>query len=124
MEKADSGMFASDCLIKYDEAVRKTASEKGLRTFGRIDPATIFRFLTYDGTVAAEKAKRAPENGGRKAGRGRSSVMYSCYAHNYDTDGCKGSCGYRHICCSCGSQSHIFAACTSKKPSSGRSRNK
>ena len=123
VEKADSGMFASDCLCRYDEAVHLTANEKGLRSFAKIDPATIFRFLTYDGTVAAEKAKRSAEVG-RKSGRGRSSVMYSCYAYNYDTDGCKGGCGYRHICCSCGSQAHIFGACPSKKPSGGRHRQK
>ena len=69
-EKAETGMFANDTLCSYDEAVRITVSEKGLRSFGKIDPATIFKFLTYDGTVAAEKAKRAAETGKRQS-RGR-----------------------------------------------------
>ena len=39
-EKAEKGMFANDSLCRYDEAVRTTASEKGLHTFGKIDPTT------------------------------------------------------------------------------------
>ena len=98
-------------------------NEKGLRSFGKIDPAIIFKFLTYDGTVAAERAKRAAGNN-QRSGQGRSGVMYSCYAHNYNAEGCKGNCGYRHICSSCGSQSHVYGDCQSQKPSSGHPKHK
>ena len=122
-EKAETTMFANDTLCKYDEAVRITASEKGLRSFGKIDPATIFKFLTYDGTVAAEKAKRAADSGKRQ-GRGRQGVMYACYAFNNASEGCKGGCGYRHICSSCGVHGHIFGDCPTRKPSAGRGKHK
>ena len=91
------------------------------RMFGKIDPATIFKYLTYDGTVAAEKAKKAAEVS-KKSGRSRGGVggnLYACYAFNYNAEGCKGGCGYRHICSSCGAQNHIFADCTTKKPARG-----
>ena len=122
-EKAEKGMFASDSLCKYDEAVRNIASEKGLHSFSKIDPNTIFKFLTYDGTLAAERAKRATETG-RRQGRGRSGVLYACYAFNNASEGCKGNCGYRHNCSSCGAQNHIFGDCLVKKPPAGRGRHK
>ena len=122
-EKAETGTFANDPSCKYDEAVRLNANERGLRSFGNIDPATIFKFLTYDGTLAAERARKSVESTKRQ-GRGRSSVMYSCYAYNNASEGCKGNCGYRHICSSCGAQGHIFADCTLRRPSAGRGKHR
>ena len=123
VEKAATGMFANDSLCKYNEAVRLMAGEKGLYSFGKIDPATIFKFLTYDGTVAAERAKKAAE-GSRRSGRGRSGNLFACYAFNYSVEGCKGGCGYRHVCSSCGAHGHLFADCTTKKPPTGKSAKK
>ena len=120
-EKAEKCMFANDSLCKYDEAVRATANEKGLRTFGKIDPTTIFKFLTYDGTLAAERAKHAADSN-KKQSRGRSGAMYACYAYNNTSEGCKGNCGYRHICSSGGAQNHLIGVCPTRKPSSGRSK--
>ena len=122
-EKAETGMFSSASLCKYDEAVRIAAGEKGLSHFGRIDPTIIFKFLTYDGTVAAEKAKKAVDTG-KKSGRGRSGGLFACYAHNYSAEGCKGGCGYLHICSSCGASAHVWADCTSKKQGRARSARK
>ena len=118
-EKAEKVTFASDSLCKYDEAVHATASEKGFRSYGRIDPVTIFKFLTYDGTVAAERAKRAAETN-KKQARGCSGPLYDCYAYNNTSEGCKGNGGFRHICSSCGAQNHLIGECPTRKPWTGR----
>ena len=106
-------MFANDSLYRHDEPVRINANERGLHSFGKIDPGTIFKLLTYDGMVVDEKAKKAAESS-RHQGRGRQGVMYPCYAYNNASEGCKGNCGYHHICSLCGSQGHVFADCTSR----------
>ena len=57
-EKADGPLFASEALIQYDESVKSTAKERGLKSFRKIDPANIVKHLSYDGTQLAMNAKR------------------------------------------------------------------
>ena len=112
-DKAQRCLFASQSLIDYDASVKLTAKEEGLRSMGKVDPSTIMQYLCYDGTLAAEKARKSEVK--RRPGRGGTRNILACYAHNYNQGGCPGGCGYRHVCTHCGSSGHINSECTSKK---------
>ena len=114
-EKAEPVYFTAEALSNYDESVKSAAHEIGPKVFKRADPTAIVKHLSYEGTVAAERARQGSRATGRKRqGRG-SGVYYACYRYNYHVEGCKGGCGYRHICASCGGQGHLGDDC-SKKP--------
>ena len=104
-DKADKDVFTSAALCDYDSAIKRTAGEKGLRSIGKTDPVAIVEHLSYDSTQAAANAKRNEKR--RKSGKGASGT---CYKFNTQ-EGCKGNCGYRHVCSSCGSHNHIALDC-------------
>ena len=111
-EKADPGLFRPETLIKYDNHVKCVAAEKGSASFEKIDPASIVKFLSYDGTKGAEK--QASNHSARKS---RSSITPNgtCFRFNFSIDGCKrSSCPYKHVCSTCFSASHIANDCSRK----------
>ena len=114
-EKAESGTFTAAALSDYDESVKSLAMDFGLKAFKRADPSSIVKHLSYEGTIAAERARQATRGGGRRRhGRGQSGNLYACYKYNSYAEGCKGGCGYRHICSSCGSSAHLADDCPKK----------
>ena len=118
-EKADGPLFASEALIQYDESVKLTAKEHGLKSFSKIDPANIVKHLSYDGTQVAMNAKRNIQVNKRATGpapaqkSAGTSHNFSCLKHNFTLGGCpKGSaCRFKHICSACSAPNHLNADC-------------
>ena len=108
-DKADKDVFKSTALCDYVSTIKRTASEKGLRSIGKTNPVAIIEHLSSDGTqaTAAAKAKRSDT---KRKSKTASGVVYSCFKFN-TPEGCKGNCGFRHICLSCESHNHIAVDC-------------
>ena len=130
-EKADGPLFAAEALIQYDESVKQTAKEHGLKSFRKIDPANIVKHLSYDGTQVAMNAKRgiqsskkapAPASNQKSAG---ASHDFSCLKHNFTLGGCRApSCRFKHICPACASLNHVNADCPNIDRSGGSAKRK
>ena len=56
-EKADKDMFEPASLIGYDESIKEIARESGSKSFEKVNPATIVKHLSYDGTRAANSSR-------------------------------------------------------------------
>ena len=119
-EKADGPLFASEALIQYDESVKQTAKEHGLKSFRKIDPANIVKHLSYDGTQVAVNAKRNIQTSKKASNPMAMSHQksagathnFSCLKHNFTLGGCRApSCRFKHICSACSSPQHINADC-------------
>ena len=129
-EKADGPLFAAEALIQYDESVKQTAKEHGLKSFRKIDPANIVKHLSYDGTLVAVNAKRNIFSGGKKTSvapqkSAGTAHDFSCLKHNFTLGGCKSSgCRFKHICSACGSPQHINADCPNIDRSGGSAKRK
>ena len=111
-EKAESTMFEPITLIGYDESVKESAKELGMKAFSKIDPARIMKFLCYDGTRNAHSAKNAAAKkpSGFKPPPRISGV---CIKFNSDPSGCpRGKdCPYRHVCQACKVKGHVTEDC-------------
>ena len=118
-EKAETGYFEHDALIRYDESVKQAAYENGLSHFEKLNPAAIVKHLSYDGTKAAANSKRASGKrfnvGGKVQSSGSNSTPGSgpCYKFNFASGGCRRSkCDYRHVCSACFRPGHVNNDCT------------
>ena len=116
-EKAETRVFARESLIRYDESVKEAAKEKGIKVFGRVDPATIMRHLCYDGTQVAVSSKRSGNSGFANyrpaVPSGNHSPNYACLKYNFAREGCRNgrNCRYKHICSACSSSGHVNNDC-------------
>ena len=117
-EKVDSGHFAPEALIAYDESVKETAREVGIKAFAKVDPSAIVKHLSYDGTLAAKNAKKlAAKKGGQSVQTPKANTASKssgvCLRHNFNSMGCSrgNACFYRHVCSACGGAGHVNEAC-------------
>ena len=116
-EKAVPDVFESAALIGYDESVKEMAKECGMSAFKKVDPPTIVKHLSYDGTKGANAAKKGFAS--RKVGNVKSFAPASgnktgcCLKFNFDPRGCtRGKdCFYKHVCSACGGKGHINDSC-------------
>ena len=116
-EKAETGMYKLDCLIGYDDECRENANEKGLKSFGKIEAATVLRFLSYDSTAAAKRQGAQAVQPQAK----RSGLKGYCFSFN-SQGGCDGAgCNFKHICMFCGESNHGATGCKRGKGAGGRS---
>ena len=116
-EKAEKRVLASEALIGYDESVKESAKENGLKVFKKVDPANIVKHLSYDGTQLAVNSRR-PNASRTTASRSSASGPnlnhnFACIKFNFTQSGCKAgsSCRYKHICSACGGSGHSNGDC-------------
>ena len=118
-EKADKDVFEAEALINYDESVKDSAKEDGIKAFSKLDPANIVKHLSYDGTHQAKNGKGAAAAAKRPASAARKSGARkgACLKHNFDPSGCSRGrdCYYKHACSACGAFGHINDGCPNVK---------
>ena len=136
-EKAETGVFDSEALIRYDDSVKLLAYEKGLKQFKVLDPAAIVKHLAYDGTKVAANSRRAAgrrfnanNNNNNNSNNNRGGAAASnlpnygaCYKFNLASGDCRRTrCDYRHVCSACGGPGHINADCPNVDRQQGAAR--
>ena len=101
-EKAERKVFSIEALINYDEAVKASSKEYGLRAFKTLDPANIVKHLSYDGTQVAVNSRRPNANRPSATKTPNLNHNFACIKFNFAQGGCKErSCRYKHICSAC-----------------------
>ena len=117
-EKSEKEVYGLESLIGYDDECRELANERGVKSFGKIRPSSVLKFLSYDGTAVAKR------QAAQKAVNKKSSPPAAkgvCFSFNTQS-GCDGSgCAFKHQCMFCGDSSHGSMSCRKGKGSSRKS---
>ena len=106
-------MFEPVAFVKYDEAVRERANDKGLTQFGVIETDKVYSHFSLENTVKVMGKGPATQKGGRGTSRAVNKAKTHIRFNNYDI-GCKGKCSYLHTCYVCDSKDHGKRDCPKK----------
>ena len=106
VEKSGTRVYTLAALSNYDESVKNRANKKGIKAFKNVENSDILRYLSYDGSIIAQRA-----GSGNKGTKKVVPSQNTCFAYNR-AEGCKmNPCRYRHVCSNCGTQGHTAEAC-------------
>ena len=87
--------------------LRTGLNKKGIKAFKNVENSDILRYLSYDGSIIAQRAG----SGTNKSTKKVVPSQNTCFAYNR-AEGCKmNPCRYRHVCSNCGTQGHNAEAC-------------
>ena len=118
VEKSEKEVYSLESMIGYDDECRDLANEKGVKSFGKIRPTSVLKFLSYDCTNVA-KRQAAQKAGNKKPTQ--PAAKGCCFGFNGQA-GCDGvGCAFKHQCMFCGDSSHGSMSCRKGKSTSKKS---